>query len=70
VVGKVRIDGGQGEKTTSVIVTAQSVKNTDTAEQKGYDAGRQASSIKRHIVVDTQGLPHAIVDVTDRAGTW
>ena len=69
VVGEVCIDGGQGEKTTFVIVTAQSAKNTDTAEQKGYDAGKKASGIKRHIVVDTQGLPHAIADVTDRAGT-
>ncbi len=51
---------------------AQSVKNTDTAENKGYDAGKKVSGIKRHIAVDTQGLPHAIhvttEDVTDRAG--
>ncbi len=51
---------------------AQSVKNTDTAERKGYDAGKKVSGIKRHIVVDTQGLPHAVAvttaDVTDRQG--
>ena len=51
---------------------AQSVKNTDTAEEKGYDAGKKISGIKRHIAVDTQGLPHAIevttANVTDRAG--
>ena len=51
---------------------AQSVKNTDTAENKGYDAGKKISGIKRHIAVDTQGLPHAIyittANVTDRAG--
>lgn len=39
---------------------------------KGYDAGKKVSGIKRHIVVDTQGLPHAIAittaNVTDRAG--
>ena len=50
---------------------AQSVKNTDTAQRKGYDAGKKVSGIKRHIAVDTQGLPHAIwittADVTDRA---
>lgn len=54
------------------IVDAQSVKNTDTAEQKGYDAGKKISGIKRHIIVDTQGLPHAIevttADVSDREG--
>jgi transposase len=48
------------------------VKNTDSAEQKGYDAGKKVSGIKRHIAVDTQGLPHAIAvttaDVTDRNG--
>ncbi len=55
-----------------LIVDAQSVKNTDTAGQKGYDAGKKVSGIKRHIAVDTQGLPHAIAvttaEVTDRKG--
>ena len=51
---------------------SQSVKNTDSAENKGYDSGKKVSGIKRHIAVDTQGLPHAIhvttANVTDRAG--
>ena len=51
---------------------AQSVKNTESTENKGYDAGKKVSGIKRHIVVDTQGLPHAIyittANVTDRKG--
>jgi transposase len=51
---------------------AQSVKNTDTAENKGYDAGKKVSGIKRHIAVDTQGLPHAIhistANITDSDG--
>lgn len=46
------------------------MKNTDTADQKGYDAGKKVSGIKRHIAVDIQGLPHAIAvttaEVTDR----
>ncbi|MDX5496417.1 MAG: IS5 family transposase [Wolbachia endosymbiont of Nomada fabriciana] len=50
---------------------AQSVKNTDTAEKKGYDAGKKISGIKRHIAVDIQGLPHAIyvttAETTDRS---
>jgi transposase len=53
-------------------VDAQSVKNTDTARCKGYDAGKKVSGIKRHLAVDTQGLPHAIgittAEVTDREG--
>ena len=48
------------------------MKNTDTAALKGYDAGKKVSGIKRHIAVDTQGLPHAVAvttaDVTDRKG--
>lgn len=55
-----------------MVVDAQSVKNTDSAREKGYDAGKKVSGIKRHIAVDTQGLPHAIAvtpaDVTDRKG--
>jgi transposase len=55
-----------------LIVDAQSVKNTDTAKHKGYDGGKKVSGIKRHIAVDTNGLPHAIgvttADVTDRKG--
>ena len=72
MVGKVRTGNGRKEKTSMVIVDAQSVKNTDTAEEKGYDGGKKVSGIKRHIAVDTQGLPHAIevttADVTDRDG--
>ena len=55
-----------------VIIDAQSVKNTETAHLKGYDAGKKVSGIKRHIAVDTNGLPHAIhittANTTDRAG--
>lgn len=63
---------GRNEKTTFCIVDSQSVKNTDSAENKGYDAGKKVSGIKRHIAVDIKGLPHAIAvttaDVTDRKG--
>lgn len=48
------------------------MKNSDTAGTKGYDAGKKVSGIKRHIAVDTLGLPHAIAitaaDATDRQG--
>ena len=53
-----------------LIVDAQSVKNTDTTHEKGYDAGKKVSGIKRHIAVDIEGLPHAIAvttaNITDR----
>ena len=63
---------GRSAFSTFLIVDAQSVKNSDTAGQKGYDAGKKVSGIKRHIAVDTQGFPHAIAvttaEVTDRKG--
>ena len=72
MVGAVRQHSGRTETTSFIIVDAQSVKNTDTAEEKGYDGGKQVSGIKRHLAVDTQGLPHAIhittANITDRAG--
>ena len=72
MVQLIRIVDGRQEKTSFIIVDAQSVKNTDTAENKGYDAGKKVSGIKRHIAVDTQGLPHAIhvttANITDREG--
>ncbi len=67
----VRQNNGRKEKTSFCIIDAQSVKNADTAEEKGYDAGKKISGIKRHIAVDTQGLPHAIyittAEITDRS---
>ena len=48
------------------------IRDRDTAGFKGYDAGKKVSGIKRHIGVDTQGLPHMVevttADVTDRTG--
>ena len=71
-VGEVRQSNGRKEQTSFCIVDSQSVKNTDSADSKGYDAGKKVSGIKRHTAVDTPGLPHAIhvttANVTDRAG--
>ncbi|MCD0248223.1 transposase, partial [Xanthomonas campestris pv. campestris] len=71
-VGVARARQERNACTRFLIVDAQSVKNTDTAGQKGYDTGKKVSGIKRHIAVDTQGLPHAIAvttaEVTDRKG--
>ena len=56
-----------------LIVDAQSVKNTDSAQDKGSDAGKKICGIKRHIAVDRQGLPYAFAitaaNVTDRSGS-
>jgi len=63
---------GRKKQTSFCIVDAQSVKNTWIASEKGYDAGKKVSGIKRHIAVDTNGLIHAIevttANITDREG--
>ena len=72
MVAEARILDGRKAKTSFLIIDAQSVKNSDTAENKGYDGGKKVSGIKRHIAVDTNGLPHAIIvttaNITDRNG--
>ena len=60
LVQKIRIANGRKAK-ISFVVTSQGVKkNTDTAKEKGYDAWKKVSGIKRHIAVDSQDLPHVI----------
>jgi transposase len=67
-----RLKNGKKCKTSLGIVDAQSVKNTESGREKGYDAGKKVSGIKRHLIVDTNGLPHALAittaNITDRAG--
>ena len=71
-VGAARQSNGRTEQTSFCIVDSQSVRNTGSTGSKGYDPGKKVSGIKRHIAVNSQGLPHAIhvttADVTDRAG--
>ena len=67
---------GRAASPTACIVDSQSVKSAEkggkSIDPKGYDAGKKVSGIKRHLVVDTQGLLlHAIVhtaDIQDRDG--
>jgi hypothetical protein len=58
------------DKTSFCIIDSQSVRNADTAEKKGYDAGKKTSG--GHIAADADGLPHAVcvtaADVSDRNG--
>lgn len=72
MVTELRILDGIKAKTSFIIIDVQSVKNSDTAKNKGYNAGKKVSGVKRHIAVDTNGFPHSIgvttVDVTDRNG--
>ena len=67
-----RFSRGRAFQTSFVIVDSKSIKNTDTAKEKGYDAGKKVSGIKLHLAVDILGLPQAMhitkADVTDRNG--
>lgn len=73
LVRQARLNSGRNVKTSFCILYAQSVKNTDCAREKGYDAGKKVSGIKRFIAVDTNGYPHAVhvttVNISDKAGT-
>lgn len=72
MVEKIRLSQSRSRETSFLIVDAQSVKNSDSAEQKGYDAGKKISGIKRHIAVDTNGFPHFLeittANISDRDG--
>jgi len=63
-----RNDELRRDKTSLGIVDSQSVQNSDTGRESGYDGGKKVTGIKRHIVVDTLGLPHAILVTTANVG--
>nr|WP_261976642.1 IS5 family transposase [Lactiplantibacillus plantarum] len=72
IIFTLREKQSRSAKTSFIIIDAQSVKNTDTAEHHGYDGGKRISGIKRHLAVDINGLPQAIhittANVSDRDG--
>ncbi|QJT94655.1 hypothetical protein HGO53_05320 [Wolbachia endosymbiont of Diaphorina citri] len=52
IVSVVRQNNVWKEKISFCIIDTQSVKNADTDEEKGYDAGKKILGIKRHIARD------------------
>lgn len=68
--GKVRRKAGREENPTTGVLDSQSVKTTEEAESRGYDAGKKVKGRKRHLLVDTLGLMLAVwmtpADVQDR----
>ena len=59
-------------RTSLGIIDSQSVQNSGTGREKGCDAGKKVSGIKKHTAADTMGLSHAVLvtaaNVTDRDG--
>lgn len=56
----------------ATVIDSQSIKAAETVgkDSRGYDAGKKINGRKRHLVVDTKGLPLFVMvtpaDITDR----
>jgi putative transposase len=48
---------GREPAPTAVVVDSQSVKTTEAGGPRGFDAGKKIKGRKRHVAVDTLGLP-------------
>ena len=50
-------DVGKVPSPTVAIIDSQSVKTTELATSRGFDAHKKVKGRKRHIVTDTIGIP-------------
>jgi putative transposase len=51
-----RLVAGHKSQPSAAIIDSQSVKSSETSDERGYDAGKKINGRKRHILVDTIGL--------------
>ena len=55
---------GREETPSAAVIDSQSVQAAEEAESRGSDTNKRVKGRKRHLMVDTEGLPVAVV-VTD-----
>ena len=67
-----RLVEGRKRQPSAGIIDSQSVKSTETSDERGYDAGKKVNGRKRHILVDTIGLVLLVMvlpaNIQDRDG--
>ena len=68
----VRLAAGRHRQPSAGIIDSQSVKSTETSDERGYDAGKKINGRKRHLLVDTIGLVLLVMvlpaNIQDRDG--